>query len=233
MLNQMSRPKIGILGCDAIRNEIEIVTANDPDVVYREYLEFGLHLHPDDLKNTIMRKLESLPVEVDALFLGYGYCQALKDIPKMTSIPLVMLEFEDCIAALITTEKYHHEKNNGGITWFYPAGWAVNGMPGMIRLFNLDCKAVEGYAPEYFLKMMFDGFSRCLFIDTGIECAEQCRKNSEDFGRILHLKHECIQGSLDLIRDAWIRTKTKAGETERTRGFADKKVDNSTQEWKN
>jgi hypothetical protein len=229
----MSRPKIGILGCDAIRNEIEIVTANDPDVVYREYLEFGLHLHPDDLKNTIMRKLESLPVEVDALFLGYGYCQALKDVPKMTSIPLVMLEFEDCIAALITTEKYHHEKNNGGITWFYPAGWAVNGMPGMIRLFNLDCKAVEGYAPEYFLKMMFDGFSRCLFIDTGIECAEQCRKNSEDFGRILHLKHECIQGSLDLIRDAWVKTKTKAGETERTRGFEDTKVDNSTQEWKN
>ena len=71
--------RIGILGCDAIRNEIEMVTANDPDVVYREYLEFGLHLHPDDLKSTILRKLESLPVEVDALFLGYGHCQALKD----------------------------------------------------------------------------------------------------------------------------------------------------------
>ena len=47
--------KMGILGCDAIRNEIEIITANDPDVVYREYLEFGLHLHPDDLKSAILR----------------------------------------------------------------------------------------------------------------------------------------------------------------------------------
>ena len=83
----MGSLRIGILGCDAIRNEIEIVTANDPDVVYREYLEFGLHLHPDDLKNMIIKKLESLPVDVDALFLGYGYCQALKDVPKIANVP--------------------------------------------------------------------------------------------------------------------------------------------------
>ncbi|MGD0817225.1 MAG: DUF1638 domain-containing protein [Methanomassiliicoccales archaeon] len=208
--------RIGILGCDAIRNEIEIVTANDPDVVYREYLEFGLHLHPKDLKDTILRKLDSLPVEVDALFLGYGHCQALEGLPKMTKVPLVMLEVEDCIAALITTERYHHEKNNGGITWFYPAGWAVNGLPGMIRLFNLDCKIDEGYSPEYFLKIMFDGFSRCLFIDTGIDCVEQSRKNSEQFGRALNLRHESIKGSLDMIRDAWLKTKAKAAENERT-----------------
>lgn len=213
----MGGPRIGILGCDAIRNEIEIVTANDPDVVYREYLEFGLHLHPDDLKSTILRKLESLPVELDALFLGYGHCQALKDVPQMSSVPVVMLDFEDCIAALITTERYHHEKNNGGITWFYPAGWAVNGMPGIIKLFNLDCKAVEGYAPEYFLKMMFDGFSRCLFIDTGIECAEQCRKNSEDFARTLGLRHGSLEGSLDLIREAWAKAKVKASEANGSR----------------
>jgi hypothetical protein len=216
-LKQMGGLRIGILGCDAIRNEIEIVTADDPDVVYREYLEFGLHLHPDELKATIVRKLETLPVEIDALFLGYGYCQALKDVPRTSSVPLVMLEFEDCIAALITTERYHHEKNNGGITWFYPAGWAVNGMPGMIKLFNLDCKAAEGYAPEYFLKMMFDGFSRCLFIDTGIACAEQCRKNSEDFGQVLGLRHECLEGTLDLIRDAWAKTRIKASEVNRSR----------------
>ena len=120
--------KIGILGCDAIRKEIEMVTANDPDVVYREYLEFGLHLHPDDLKSAILKKLDSIPVGVDALFLGYGHCQALKDIPKSIRVPTVMLEYEDCIAAMITPERYHHEKHNGGITWFYPAGWAVNGL---------------------------------------------------------------------------------------------------------
>ncbi len=209
--------RLGILGCDAIRKEIEVVTADDPDVVYREYLEFGLHLHPDDLKRAILEKLGSLPVEVDALFLGYGHCQALKGLPQQTKVPVVMLEHEDCIAALITTERYHHEKNNGGITWFYPAGWAVNGMSGMIRLFDLDCKIEEGYEPEYFLRILFDGFSRCLFIDTGIDCVEKCRRNSEEFGRALDLRHESMTGSLDLIREAWLRTKIMAEEIERAR----------------
>lgn len=95
--------RIGILGCDAIRNELEIVTAGNPASIYREYLEFGLHLQPDDLKKTILEKLNSLPFDLDAVFLGYGYCQALKGLPPQVKIPAVMLEHEDCIAAMLTT----------------------------------------------------------------------------------------------------------------------------------
>lgn len=199
--------RIAILGCDAIRRELEMVTSGEPEVVHREYLEFGLHLRPEELKKAIIDKLSSLHTEADVVFLGYGYCQALKDIQKLVTIPVVMLEYEDCIAAMLTTERYHSEKHNGGITWFYPAGWAVNGMPGMVRLFELDCMAEEGYEPEYFLKMMFDGFSRCLFIDTGIGCAEQCKSHSEEFALALGLRHECTHGSLDHIREAWARAK--------------------------
>jgi hypothetical protein len=212
--------RIGILGCDAIRKELEIVTADDPDVVYREYLEFGLHLHPDDLKKVILEKLASLPTSVDVVFLGYGYCQALKGIQEEVDVPVVMLEHEDCIAAMLTTDRYHREKKNGGITWFYPAGWAINGMPGLVRLFNLDCMESEGYAPEYFLKIMFDGFNRCLFIDTGIDCVDECKKNSEQVAMTLGLRHECMNGSLDLIREAWANTRKAAAEIERSRKSA-------------
>jgi len=199
---------IAIIGCAAIRNELEIVTAGDPDVVHREYLEFGLHLEPEDLRRTIMEKLESLPPGADVVFLGYGHCQTLQGLPERTDVPVVMLEYEDCIAALLTTERYHAEKKNGGLTWFYPAGWAVDGLPGMVRLFHLD--SVEGYAPEYFLKMMFDGFSRCLFIDTGIECSERCERNSLELAQVLGLRHERTLGSLDALRAAWERTKELA-----------------------
>jgi len=184
-----------------------MITENDPDVVYREYLEFGLHLRPDDLKRVILERIRALPADIDVLFLGYAYCQALKDLPKEVSIPTVMIEYEDCIAAMLTTDTYHLEKKNKGITWFYPAGWAVNGMPGIIRLFNLDTVDAKEYPPEFFLKMMFDGFSRCLFIDTGIGCTESCRKNSEELAKLLNLRHESTKGSLELIKDAWIKAK--------------------------
>lgn len=208
---------IGILGCDAIRHELEIVTADDPDVVYREYLEFGLHLHPTDLKEVILEKVEALPDDVDVLFLGYGHCQALKDLPSRLKVPTVMLDHEDCIAALLTPERYHKEKNNGGITWFYPAGWAEKGMEGIIQMFKLDCLSHEGYPPEYFLSMLFNGFNRCLFIDTGIDCVERCRESSEQLADTIGLKHESTEGTLDLIRHAWRKAKEMASEIERSR----------------
>lgn len=209
--------RIGILGCDAIRHELDIVTAGDPDVVYREYLEFGLHLHPVELRRVILEKIEALPAEVDVLFLGYGHCQALQGLPSMVKVPVIMLEHEDCIAALMSTERYHREKNNGGITWFYPAGWAEKGMPGLVQLFHLDCMEHEGYQPEFFLRMMLDGFSRILFIDTGIECVEQCRSNSERLALNLGLRHESTTGSLELIREAWEKVKAKGSEIDRSR----------------
>ena len=207
--------RIGILGCDAIRNEIEIITAGDPEVVYREYLEFGLHLRPDSLKKIILEKIESLPIEVDVLFLGYGHCQSLEGLPKQVKLPLVMLEHEDCIAAILTTERYHAEKHKGGITWFYPTGWAKYGILGIIKLFELDHINSEEYTSEYFLKFMFDGFSRCLLIDNNVNCVEECQKTSEQFAETLGLRHECVKGSIELIRDAWLKTKAKAADIER------------------
>jgi hypothetical protein len=63
------------------------------------------------------------------VFLGYGHCQALKGLPDQVKIPVDMLEYEDCIAAVVTTERYHAKKHKGEITLIYPAGWAVNGRP--------------------------------------------------------------------------------------------------------
>jgi hypothetical protein len=152
---------------------------------------------------------------VEVVFLGYGYCQSLKDIKEQVRVPVVMLEYEDCIAAMLTTERYHYEKKNGGITWLYPAGWAKSGMPGIIRLFDLDCASAEGYAPEYFLKMMFDGFSRCLFIETGVGDTPTCRCHSEQFANALQLRHDNTMGSLDLMREAWSQVKSLTSNMEK------------------
>jgi len=200
--------RIAVLACDALRKEIDHFVDGDEDIVHKEYLEFGLHLHPDELKAVIEERLRGLVGKVDAVFLGYGHCQSLQGIAQAAPLPTVMLETEDCIAALLTTERYHAEKRNGGITWFYPAGWAVNGTPGIIRLFHLD--SVEEYPPEYFLKIMFDGFSRCLFIDTGMPGAEECEACSRDLARTLELRHERCSGSLAMIEEAIARTKAVA-----------------------
>ncbi|MDD1771611.1 MAG: DUF1638 domain-containing protein [Methanomassiliicoccales archaeon] len=204
------RPKIAILACDALRKEIDTITSDDKWVVSKEYLEFGLHLTPPELRDVILDKLSQLEGKVDAVFLGYGICQALKDVPSMAKVPLAMIETEDCIAALLTPDRYHDEKDNNGITWFYPAGWAEYGMQGITQLFHLDSVDDERYPPEFFLDLLFDGFKRCLFIDTGMDGSERCYSNSELLASKLGLRHESTNGTLDLIREAWERTRTIA-----------------------
>jgi len=158
--------RIGIIACDALKDEIEALTRGSQDVVAREYLDFGYHLDPPRMRQVLMDKVNSLAGKVDLVFLGYAYCQSLKGLPSALAVPTVMLEYEDCIACLLGPDMYTSQKHRGKITWFYPSGWAKYGIEGLIRLFKLDSMRHEGYEPEYFLKLMFNGFSRCLFIDT-------------------------------------------------------------------
>ena len=202
--------RIAILGCDAIRDEIEQVTMDDPEIVHREYLDFGLHIYTEELLRTIQERLAAMEGKYDAVFLGYGYCQTLKGLPGKVKVPLVMLEYEDCIAALLPNDEYHREKRSGGITWFYPAGWARNGPDGLIKLFKLDSMKDQGYEPLFFLKMMFDGFTRVLFIDTRAGDVAGSETRSKELACLLCMKHERREGTVQAIRDAVLRTKELA-----------------------
>ncbi|OPY34896.1 MAG: hypothetical protein A4E32_00050 [Methanomassiliicoccales archaeon PtaU1.Bin124] len=195
--------RIAIVACDAIREEIESVVAGDEEIVSKEYLDFGLHLEPETMKQELKKKVESLKGKADVVFLGYAHCQALKGLPLELSLPTVMLEDEDCIASLLGTEEYHRQKKNGGITWFYPSGWATYGMDGLNKLFHMDCVADQGYKEDEVLKMIFEGFSRCLFIDTGKGDVAHARKCSCNFAKVLDLHHEETTGSLDIIKERW------------------------------
>lgn len=200
--------RIAIVACDALREEIEAVTAGDEEVIFREYLDFGYHLDPETMKKTLMAKVNSLEGKVDVVFLGYAHCQALKGLPLRLNVPTVMIEHEDCIAALMGTEQYHGQKKNGGITWFYPSGWAIYGKDGMNKLFHLDSVKGQGYSPEDVLKLMFDGFSRCLFIDTGQGDIDKALERSKEFATCLGLRHEETDGSLEVIRQRWMEVKS-------------------------
>ncbi|MFA6679398.1 MAG: DUF1638 domain-containing protein, partial [Candidatus Methanomethylophilaceae archaeon] len=102
--------KIGIVACNILKNEIEFLTKDDPDFVYREYLEFALHENPEAMKRTIIEKVNSLKGCVDAVFLGYGTCQSLEGITNVLEVPTVMLSGADCIDALLGAQEYAAEK---------------------------------------------------------------------------------------------------------------------------
>lgn len=203
------RIRIGIIACEVLKREIETLTAGDSDIVHREYLEFALHVYPEDMRKTIIEKVNALEGRVDAVFLGYATCSSLRGLPEAVDVPTVMLDGDDCVAVLISPDEYAKEKKVCAGTWFSSPGWADQGLPGVVKALHLDSMDQEGYDAMYFLRLMFQGYSRCLYVDTGVGDGE-CESRSLDFADRLELRHECRTGDLSRISAALQRTKQAA-----------------------
>lgn len=204
--------RVGIVACDILKHEIEALTAGDEDIVHREYLEFALHVYPEEMREKVMEAVNRLERKVDAVLIGYATCQSLGSLDKMVRVPSVMLEGDDCISVLMGPRPYAEAKAECTGTWFSSPGWAQQGMDAVIKELHLDSMVEEGYSPEFFLGIIFDAYKRCLFIDTGVGDKDELVRMSLDFAQQLKLPHTCTVGTLDNIRAALRRVKHLARE---------------------
>ena len=212
--------RIGVVACETFKQEIEhLLDGKDDDVAFKEYLEFGLHEYPEELKRAVVEKVNSLKGRVDAVFLGYGICQSLKGITSKMEVPTVMLAEDDCVGVLITSEEYEKERKKCAGTWYATPFFCEMGESWFDKKLNKElgeeqAKALEaqGYDTMWFLHQLFDGYSRALFIDTRVGDREYFESLSKRFAAKLNLKHECRDGTLDVLREGLRRTRELAND---------------------
>lgn len=213
MPTQGLKMRIGVVACESFRKEMDLITEGDPDIVHKEYLEFGLHSYPQDLKRAVVEHVNALAGKVDAVFLGFGTCNSLKDVCKELVVPTVTIEADDCVGALLTNEEYAREKKICAGTLFaipfvsemgteYFEKELYSKMPNYQEL---------GVDAQWFLDMLFGGYSRVLLVDTGVGDHEDLRSRSMEMADRLKLRYEERQGTLQGLRDCLQRTKTLAG----------------------
>jgi hypothetical protein len=204
--------RIGIIACETFERDLDYLIGDDPDIVHKEYLEFGLHEWPEDLKKAVIEKVNSLYGKVDAVLLGYGICNSLKDVTKQMRVPTVQLVGDDCIGVLITPEEYDRERKKCAGTMYHTPYFAKMGREWFERKLRKDIPNYEdlGIDVDWLLQKMFDGYSRVLFIDDGLGNMEESVKLSRQFAAELKLKHECREGTLSLLADGLARTKELA-----------------------
>src|SRR5512140_886622 len=116
--------KIGVVACSIMRRELDRVLKNVTEVTTVVYLDVALHVYPSKMKEAIREQIQLLREGVDAVFLGYGFCQSLKGIESEFDIPVVLPQVDDCIALLLTPERYAVERSKEAGTWFMTPGWA-------------------------------------------------------------------------------------------------------------
>ena len=209
----MVQIKVGIVACDIFKREIEHLTAGDPDIVHQEFLEFALHVNSEEMRQTVLDKINALQGMVDAVFIGYAVCQKLNGLPRETEVPSVMLDGDDCISVLLGPVEYAKEKAVCTGTWFSTPGWAEQGMEAVIKELHLDSMVDQGYDPMFFVDMIFHAYGRCLYIDTGVGDRKQYEEMSQRFADQLKLPHSSRCGDISRLAEGIRKTKELAAVT--------------------
>jgi hypothetical protein len=214
--------RIGIVSCETFERGLEPLVKDDPDIVHKEYLEFGLHEYPEELKKVVIEKVNALEGKVDAVLLGYGICNSLKDVTKDLKVPTVQLVGDDCIGVLITPEEYEKERRKCAGTMYHTPYFALMGREWFEKKMRVQMPNYEelGIDLDWYLSKMFDGYSRVLFIDDHLEDIDKYLALSRQFAIDLKLRHECRLGTMELLQQGLTSTKELAS-TQRERSIAE------------
>lgn len=204
--------RIGIISCETFERNLEPLIKDDPDIVHKEYLEFGLHEYPEELKKAVIDKINALEGKVDAVLLGYGICNSLKDITLQVKVPTIQLRGDDCIGVLITPEEYAVERKKCAGTMYHTPYFALMNREWFEKKMRVQMPNYEelGVSLDWYMQKMFDGYSRVLFIDDGLGNIEKYMELSKQFAIDLNLRHECRLGTPEILQQSLAMTKELA-----------------------
>ena len=204
--------KIGIISCETFERNLEPLIKDDPDIVHKEYLQFGLHEYPEELKKAVIEKVNALEGKVDAVLLGYGICNSLKDITAELKVPTIQLRGDDCIGVLLTPEEYAKERKKCAGTMYHTPYFSLMDREWFEKKMRVQMPNFEelGISLDWYLQKMFDGYSRVLFIDDGLGEIEKYLVLSRHFADELGFRHECRLGTPEILVQSLAMTKELA-----------------------
>ena len=190
---------VGVVCCRVLEAEMKKVVRDFPEVSHFEVMEWGLHIDPDLLLETVTEKIVALQEKVDAIVLGYGRCQILDKLPENFKIPVFRLQGDDCIGVLLGQEQYEKALLEEGGTWFFTPGWTELGMDFIFYELQVSRLGEKGLDPMQLAKRMLKDFTRGLFVEVNSEDREALEKKAREISKTFNLRFEKIPGSLSVL----------------------------------
>jgi len=177
----------------------EMVPFLPADVPY-EILDFGLHLRPNDLRESLQRKIEETRQHADVLLLGYGLCSMAVVGLKATDVTLVIPRTDDCIGIFMgSCAAYRAQIKQEPGTYYLTKGWIEVGDSPFEEHHRLVKRYGEAKA-ERMTGLVLRNYKRLGFINTGQYEIKRYREYAQKAARQFGLQFEEIQGSSRLIR---------------------------------
>jgi hypothetical protein len=186
-----------IIACATIIEEI--LPLIPPEMRYKS-LEYGLHVTPEELKNTLQKEIDVSDGEVENIIIGYGLCSMAVIGLKANRCTLIVPRVDDCIALFLgSQEDYKKQHMHEPGTYYLSKGWIeVGGTP-----FDEHRKLVERYGEKKARRMtelMFKDYKRLALIISGQDDMKRYRDYVQEKAKEFNMRYEEIPGSNALIK---------------------------------
>ncbi|AET69623.1 Protein of unknown function (DUF1638) [Desulfosporosinus orientis DSM 765] len=185
-----------IIACEVMKEEL-LSAAAGADIEF-EFLPQGRHNYPEKLGQELQTILDGL-TGYSQVVLAFGLCgNATKNL-RAGDFKLTIPRVHDCIPLLLgSRESYKkvHKEEVG--TLYMSCGW-TNSDGSVIAEYNRSVEKYGAKKTARIYEMMYSGYKRVLFIQTGVPTEEKHLQVSRGIGELLKLDHQITQGSLIYI----------------------------------
>jgi hypothetical protein len=195
-MNETSTGPRKIIACATVAEELRLMGVPAGEMLE---LEFGLHVYPEKLRETLQEEINAIPGNGD-IVLGYGLCSNAAVGLTSQQHRLIIPRVDDCIALFLGSRKEHlrslHEEPG---TYFLTKGW----IKAAELPINDYLRMVERYGNERAMrvaKMMLANYKRVVLINTGNYRLEEFREAARSMAETFDLDYEEIQGSNRMLR---------------------------------
>jgi len=204
----MENRHLKLIACNVMWRELCHYAASSCNHFDLQFLSWGLHTEPDQLRIEAQRVIDSVPEKTfDAILLGYGLCSNGLVGIRAHNTPLVIFRGHDCITCFLgSKEKYREYFDRHPGTYWYTPGWIENHpAPGKERYENTYKHYVEKYGEDnaqYLMDMEQDWFRKyttATYIDMGIGDTGQYETYTQECADWLNWEFDRLDGDPSLI----------------------------------
>lgn len=186
-----------VIACETVIEEM--LPFLPPDVSH-QVLDFGLHLTPDTLKQTLQQAIDAVEPSVERVVLGYGLCAMAVIGLKADGCTLIIPRMDDCIGIFLgSRESYQEQAAQEPGTYYLTKGWIeVNDTP-LEEYRRMEARYGAEKA-QRMMRLMLKNYTRIAYIDTGLQDQEKYRAYAREVAEHFDLRFEEIPGSNVLVK---------------------------------
>ncbi|MBC7248649.1 MAG: DUF1638 domain-containing protein [Anaerolineae bacterium] len=193
----MLSPHTKVIACATV---IEEMLPHMPPGMEYQVLDFGLHVNPVALKQTLQETIDASAPPFETLILGYGLCSQAVVGLKANNCTLIVPRVDDCIALFLgSAEAYKVQSRSEPGTYYLTKGWIEAG-DGPFEEYRALMERFGEEKASLIMSKILKNYTRLALINTGQyeleRYREYTRRTAERFG----LRYEELPGSDALIK---------------------------------